>query len=99
MVPADAMDTPYELHDIAQALADLRSNPDPWMHDAVCNFRSEDWFAERRGVDAAKAVCATCPVTEECLEYALTHRIAHGVWGGKSGRERDVILRDRDGHP
>ena len=31
----------------------------------------------------------------ECLEYALTYRIDHGVWGGASERERRRILRRR----
>ena len=37
----------------------------------------------------------TCPVTEPCLEYALEHRIDHGVWGGASERERRRILKRR----
>ena len=36
-----------------------------------------------------------CPVRIECLEYALLHRIEHGVWGGASERERRRILRRR----
>ncbi|MEZ5216133.1 MAG: WhiB family transcriptional regulator [Ilumatobacteraceae bacterium] len=39
------------------------------------------------GVDRARRICANCPVTEPCLEYALEHRIDHGVWGG-AGAER-----------
>jgi WhiB family redox-sensing transcriptional regulator len=31
------------------------------------------------GVEVARAICATCPVRGECLEYALAHRIDHGV--------------------
>jgi WhiB family redox-sensing transcriptional regulator len=34
-------------------------------------------------------------VKEPCLEYALTYRIDHGVWGGASERERRRILRRR----
>jgi WhiB family redox-sensing transcriptional regulator len=34
-------------------------------------------------------------VQPECLEYALTYRIDHGVWGGASERERRRILRRR----
>jgi hypothetical protein len=46
-------------------------------------------------VEQAQKVCASCPVRVECLEYALTHRIEHGVWGGASERERRRILRRR----
>ena len=41
------------------------------------------------------SICAQCSVQPECLEYALTYRIDHGVWGGASERERRRILRRR----
>ena len=47
------------------------------------------------GVDAARQLCATCPVKSPCLEYALRNKIDHGVWGGTSERERRRILRQR----
>jgi WhiB family redox-sensing transcriptional regulator len=47
------------------------------------------------GVDRARRICATCPVVESCLEYALEQRIEHGVWGGCSERERRRILKQR----
>jgi len=37
---------------------------------------------------AARAICATCPVRRECLQFALATRQAHGIWGGMSERER-----------
>jgi WhiB family transcriptional regulator, redox-sensing transcriptional regulator len=44
----------------------------------------------------ALAVCATCPVTQPCLEYALAiGRSCAGVWGGKSEVQRRSILRRR----
>ena len=30
----------------------------------------------------AQRICAECPVSPSCLEYALEHHIDHGVWGG-----------------
>jgi WhiB family transcriptional regulator, redox-sensing transcriptional regulator len=47
------------------------------------------------GVQAAQRICADCPVKAMCLEYALAHRVDHGVWGGASERERRRILRQR----
>ena len=47
------------------------------------------------GVEIAKAICSDCRATSPCLEYALAHRIEHGVWGGCSERQRRRILRDR----
>ena len=40
----------------------------------------------------AKGICLLCPVRETCLEYALTVREKHGVWGGLTERERRRML-------
>lgn len=40
----------------------------------------------------AKQVCRACPVSVECLDYALFHREQHGVWGGMSESEREEFL-------
>lgn len=48
-------------------------------------------------VDAAKAICASCPVKAECGRYALTQPEPYGVWGGMSEGERRDILRRRRG--
>src|SRR3954453_1226415 len=72
--------------------------------------RDNDWMAPRKcreqppatffpndgvGVEVAKRICADCPVSEVCLEYALENRIDHGVWGGTSERQRRRILKAR----
>ncbi len=46
-------------------------------------------------VAVAKAVCASCPVREPCLEYALDTAQDHGVWGGLSEEERRALRRSR----
>ncbi len=43
----------------------------------------------------AKAICAGCPVRQSCLEFALSTREKHGVWGGLTERERRRLLRQR----
>jgi WhiB family redox-sensing transcriptional regulator len=45
--------------------------------------------------EAAKAVCAACPVRQPCLEYALANRERDGVWGGATERERRRMIRQR----
>ena len=40
----------------------------------------------------AKAICATCPVQQPCLEYALRIREPHGIWGGLNEAERKQVL-------
>jgi WhiB family transcriptional regulator, redox-sensing transcriptional regulator len=45
--------------------------------------------------EEAKAICAICAVRKPCLEFALTSREKHGVWGGLTERERRRVLRQR----
>ena len=42
--------------------------------------------------EQAKAICATCPVREPCLAYALRIREPHGIWGGMSEAERRLLI-------
>lgn len=71
--------------------------PTKWMEQGNCrNFAPAVFFpADGAGVDRARKVCATCPVVQTCLEYALTEHIDHGVWGGCSERERRRIAKRR----
>ena len=68
-----------------------------WMRRGNCREEPPSLFFpnDGAGVDVARQLCATCPVKEPCLEYALRNRIDHGVWGGTSERERRRILRQR----
>lgn len=63
----------------------------------------EEWFplsadVSRARAQAAKAIalCATCPVRAECLEFALRQWFGaggDGVWGGLVAAERRAIRR------
>ena len=44
---------------------------------------------------AAKDLCSRCNVRAECLTYALGNNERYGIWGGKSTRERLIILRTK----
>ena len=41
----------------------------------------------------AKAVCAGCPVLDECRRWALDSREPHGIFGGLTADERDALRR------
>lgn len=41
--------------------------------------------------EAAKAVCAMCPVRPDCLQWALATGQDAGVWGGTSEEERRAM--------
>jgi WhiB family redox-sensing transcriptional regulator len=43
----------------------------------------------------AKAVCNSCPVRPECLEWSLATAQDAGVWGGLDEEERREIRRQR----
>jgi WhiB family transcriptional regulator, redox-sensing transcriptional regulator len=45
--------------------------------------------------EEAKTICALCAVRKPCLEFALSTREKHGVWGGLTERERRRVLRQR----
>ena len=50
--------------------------------------KDEKLDRERR----ATAICATCSVRRDCLDYALRIREPHGIWGGLSEVERRTLL-------
>jgi WhiB family transcriptional regulator, redox-sensing transcriptional regulator len=68
-----------------------------WMADGKCREYPAATFFPQDGVGVIKAqrICATCEVASACLEYALANHVDHGVWGGKSERERRRLQRAR----
>lgn len=73
-----------------------------WMERAKCLDEPTDFFfPESPGgigalqVRAAVAFCADCPVSAECLDYAMRHREEYGVWGGTTGPQRKRMWRGR----
>jgi WhiB family redox-sensing transcriptional regulator len=50
-------------------------------------------FFPGRGEPAepARQICASCPVRQPCLDYALSHAITHGIWGGLTERDRRAL--------
>jgi WhiB family redox-sensing transcriptional regulator len=68
-----------------------------WRQYARCLGADPDLFypvSDDAG-EAAKAICAVCPVREPCLEYAVTAREKEGVWGGRTEKERRRLIRQR----
>jgi WhiB family transcriptional regulator, redox-sensing transcriptional regulator len=68
-----------------------------WFDDAACRGADTTVFfpPSDAHADAAKTICATCPVREECLEFALETRPPDGVWGGLTPIERHRLIRRR----
>jgi WhiB family transcriptional regulator, redox-sensing transcriptional regulator len=75
---------------------------DSWRGAAACRSVEPDLFfpigttgTALHHIAAAKAVCETCPVIRECLEFALETNQDSGVWGGTSEEERRQVRRAR----
>lgn len=65
--------------------------PDAWMADAACRGAEIAIFFPERGDDVrpALALCARCPVRDECAGYAAQFGpTLHGIWAGTTGRAR-----------
>ncbi len=75
----------------------------PWVERAACRQAgtdpelffpvSESGPAAARQIAAAKAICARCPVAEQCLDWALLAGESAGIWGGTTPDERRLLRR------
>ncbi len=81
----------------AGSLFDTELLPTSWMANGNCSDCHPSVFFPHDGIGVIEAqrICEGCPVASECLEYALTNHISHGVWGGASERQRRRILSAR----
>jgi hypothetical protein len=70
-------------------------DPMPWVEEAACKDSPVEWFFPKKGGQSGKAkeVCATCPVIEDCLYYAIENSEIWGIWGGMHYRERLAFAR------
>jgi len=77
-------------------MRDLTFNPKPWMDDAACaHITDRDLFFPngvggeyQHQVNEAKALCSTCPVIADCMQYALELHPVEGIWAGTTEAER-----------
>ena len=76
-----------------------------WQLRAACRGLGDAMFYppanergryKRRREQAAKVVCATCPVIQPCLAWALSTGEAYGVWGGLTAEERANLATDAE---
>ena len=76
-----------------------------WQYQGSCRQMEPEMFfhpdgergpRRRNRENAAKAVCASCPVMQLCRDHALAVQEPYGIWGGLSEDDRAEIL-DRRG--
>lgn len=78
----------------------MNSNPIPsWMEDAACLGLEVELFFPTGGTPdgttrLVRAMCAACPVSADCLDYAMEREAGdntrHGIWGGTTPRQRRI---------
>ena len=84
------------------ALIVERRGDTTWMDIAACRTVDADVFfpdphpgpgVDRSSYSEARAVCDRCPVTAECLDYALRNHEKYGMWGGTTPKQRRTMKR------
>jgi WhiB family redox-sensing transcriptional regulator len=71
-----------------------------WMKSASC--RELDpvtvgslFFPVDGSTREARAICGSCVVAADCLDFALDEWIPYGIWGGKTPAERRALRTRR----
>lgn len=76
-----------------------------WQDKAACKDMGTATFfhpdgerggTRRRRAAAAKAICANCPVLEQCRSYALAAHEPYGIWGGMTEEERAAYWKSQE---
>lgn len=80
---------------LAAAIREAETNPPCQETDP------EAWFLDKSDVrlsGEAKKLCESCPVIQECGEFAIANHEQFGIWGGMTPRERSFVrLKGRRG--
>jgi WhiB family transcriptional regulator, redox-sensing transcriptional regulator len=76
-----------------------------WRDRAACRdivaAEYDPFFADTADLQAeAIALCANCPVRDDCLTFAVRTGQQYGIWGGQPQQlVRRLIALDRAGRP
>lgn len=93
----------------------FNANDELWREEAACRsdatlinlffgeYQDDDNHYKETGrherIAKAKALCESCSVKQDCLDWALQHQPSayqqQGIYGGKTGTERRLILKKR----
>ena len=80
-------------------------NARSWRDLAACldvvSADHDPFFADTADLQAeAIAICANCPVRDDCLTFAVRTGQQYGIWGGQPEQiVRRLIAADRAGRP
>ena len=88
-------------------MAEISRLPQPiadhweWQYEGSCRTMPSEMFfhpdgergpRRRNRENAAKAICASCPVIAQCRAHALAVQEPYGIWGGLSEDDRLAII-------
>lgn len=69
-----------------------------WMDEAACKGNSEFFYSDStdkkentRKESQAKLLCKKCPVSAECLLFAIENDESFGIWGSFAPKERTTL--------
>jgi WhiB family transcriptional regulator, redox-sensing transcriptional regulator len=88
-------------HLLVQALSAIATDAlGRWVESAACaGTDPEIFFPAKDGLGAdARGVCRRCPVSNDCLAYALQSGEEFGIWGGLDRNERKNLRRTVQRH-
>ena len=85
----------FTLDDFVDIIAVPITEERPWVVFGACREADSDFFfpTSREEERQAIAICATCPVRVQCLEYSLEARERFGIWGGMTEKQRRRLLK------
>lgn len=89
---AHALEVLMQNNSEAHPFSDFNDNEE-WEEYANCQDLGPDLFHDGKetSIIKAKKVCAACPVSTDCLVFAMATKIDTGIWGGKTPKERRMI--------
>ena len=74
-----------------------------WREAGACLAADPDLFfpvaagtADGPETTRALRICDDCQVKRQCLDFAMRHGEANGIWGGTTPEERTRVLRERN---
>jgi WhiB family redox-sensing transcriptional regulator len=97
--PVEVVDRMAEISRLPGPVADIWE----WQLQGSCRDADPRLFfhpegergpARRERDAAARDICSSCPVLQQCRSHALTVREPYGVWGGLTEDDREAIYAD-----
>lgn len=71
---------------------------EPWRSNAACKNKTSLFFPadDRKTVRYTEAlsICNSCEVIKDCLKYAVKYQMTHGIWGGTTPNQRQVLIHE-----